>query len=399
MPLPATPTRAVIMHPFQLGRRDFLRSASLAAGAGLLSGTARGATAPQAEVSAIKVISPQPEYYCGWSTLARRASGQLMLVWSGRREAHVCPFGTVQWMTSDDDGESWNWPRTLLDSAIDDRDAGVMETAEGSILVTTFSSLAYEPGLRKAEEAGDWDAERLRRWQAAGYRVPAEERKGELGTWMLRSTDGGLSWSARYDSLVNSPHGPTQLKDGRILYAGKQLWRENPRVGVAVSEDDGVSWQWLAEIPPRDGDDPKQYHELYAIEAADGRIIAQIRNHNPNNNRETLQSESTDGGRTWSKPRAIGVWGLPTHLLRLADDRLLMTYGHRRAPLGNLARISEDHGQSWSEPITVSDDAAGGDLGYPSTVQLDDGSLVTVWYEKMKEHPMAVLRQAKWRLG
>ena len=33
------------------------------------------------------------------------------------------------------------------------------------------------------------------------------------------------------------------------------------------------------------------------------------------------------------------------------------------------------------------------------TVELDDGSLLTVWYEKVKEHPKAVLRQARWTLG
>jgi hypothetical protein len=39
-----------------------------------------------------------------------------------------------------------------------------------------------------------------------------------------------------------------------------------------------------------------------------------------------------------------------------------------------------------------------GDLGYPSTVELDDGTLLSVWYEKMKEPKVAVLRQAKWRM-
>jgi len=70
------------------------------------------------------------------------------------------------------------------------------------------------------------------------------------------------------------------LKDGRILYAGKQLWLENPRVGVSVSHDDGQTWQWLAEIPARDGDDPKAYHELHVVEAENGDLITHIRNHN-----------------------------------------------------------------------------------------------------------------------
>ena len=74
-----------------------------------------------------------------------------------------------------------------------------------------------------------------------------------------------------------------------------------------------------------------------------------------------------------------------------------MTYGHRRSPFGNQARLSSDQGRSWSGPMTISADGAG-DLGYPSTVELADGSLVTVWYEKMQGSSHAVLRQARWTI-
>lgn len=380
-----------------LTRRSFLSTSAALAGSLTLPRfvSAQGIST---EILSTKIISQQPEFYHGWPTLARQKSGRLMLVWSGRREGHVCPFGTVEWMTSEDNGQTWTWPRTLLDSAIDDRDAGVLETAQGSILVTTFSSLAYESYITKAQSNGSWDEQKMTRWLAAGHRISESDRKAQLGTWMLRSTDNGLTWSEKYDCLVNSPHGPTQLSDGRILYAGKQLWLDNPRVGVAVSKDDGVTWTWLAEIPVREGDNPNEYHELHAVEAANGTLIVHIRNHNPVNAGETLQSESSDGGKTWSTPHSIGVWGLPSHLLKLSDDRLLMSYGHRRAPLGNLARVSSDHGQTWSDPITISGDGTSGDLGYPSTVQLDDGSLLTVWYETVKSQPLAVLRQTHWRL-
>ena len=341
------------------------------------------------------VISKDPQSSHGWPTLARLRSGRLIVVWSGGREAHVCPFGRVEMMTSDDGGRSWTWPRVILDGAIDDRDAGVLETSAGTLLVTTFTSLAYEPLLEKAK---GWPEERLARWKAAHDRLSAADRKKELGVWVLRSEDGGRTWSAPRDSLVNSPHGPARLADGRLLYAGKDLWREGERVGVCESKDDGKSWSWLAPIPPREGDDPKEYHELHAVESADGRIVCQIRNHNRANAGETLQCESPDGGKTWSAPRGIGVWGLPSHLLRLRDGRFLMTYGHRRPPFGNQARVSADHGRTWSEPLTVSGDGAGGDLGYPSTAELDDGALVTVWYERLKDSPRAVLRQARWTL-
>ena len=392
------------MTPMLTRRQMLQNTAGAVAGSMLASSRSAQAAPPPFKVHETKVISWQPQRYHGWPTVARRRNGQLLLVCSGSRESHVCPFGCVELMTSDDDGKTWTWPRALLDSAIDDRDAGVLETAKGAILVTTFSSLAYEPILARAEkrqpgQPGAWPAERLQHWQAAHRRLSAEQRQAELGVWMLRSTDGGVRWSARYDCMVNSPHGPVQLSDGRLLYAGKQLWRGEHRVGVCESSDDGQTWRWLAEIPARPGDSPKSYHELHAVEAADGRLVVQIRNHNKANSGETLQCESSDGGKTWSTPHEIGVWGLPSHLLRLRDDRLLMTYGHRRKPLGNQARISENHGRTWSEAMVISGDGPSGDLGYPSTVQIGDGSLVSVWYEVMKGSPRAVLRQAHWSLG
>lgn len=332
----------------------------------------------------IRTISQDGRVYHGWPTLARTKEGRLLLAWSGGREAHVCPFGRVDMAQSDDGGKTWTWPRTILDGAIDDRDAGLCVTSKGTILLTTFTSLAYAESMKD-------------RWRGVHERLSPEARQAELGSWMLRSTDGGTTWSARYDSIVNSPHGPCELADGRLLYAGKELWKGD-RNTVCESGDDGLSWRRLSEIPARDGDDPRHYHELHAVQAKDGRVIVHIRNHNTANANETLQCESSDGGRTWTKPRAIGVWGLPSHLLRLRDGRLLMSYGYRRKPFGNQARVSADGGASWSEPVTISDDGAGGDLGYPSTVELDDGSFVTVWYERLKDSPLAVLRQADWKL-
>lgn len=382
------------VHP---SRRSFIRTGA-AASLGSVFLSRATAVAPAGKIRDTKVISPQPEFYCGWPTVALRKNGELWVSWSGGREAHVCPFGQVHAMTSTDKGETWTWPRVLHDSAIDDRDSGCVETAKGTLLVTTFSSLAYEPLLEKAEKAGGWPADKLAKWKGARDRLTAEQRQAELGEWALRSIDGGRSWSMRIPTIVNSPHGPVQLGDGRLLYAGKRLWTADKKVGVCESKDDGQTWRWLAEIPARGGDDTSQYHELHAVEAKDGTLVAQIRNHNKENAGWTLQSESRDGGTSWSEPRPV-CYGLPSHLLRLRDGRLVMTYGHRRPPFGNQARISEDHGKTWSKEIVISGDGPGGDLGYPSTVEFDDGSLLTVWYESMKEHPKAVLRQARWSLA
>ena len=39
-----------------------------------------------------------------------------------------------------------------------------------------------------------------------------------------------------------------------------------------------------------------------------------------------------------------------------------------------------------------------GDLGYPSTVELDDGSLMTVYYQKYEDDKKTSLLYTKWRL-
>jgi sialidase-1 len=350
----------------------------------------------------VRVISWKPPLFHGWPTLARRKNGELLLAFSGGREAHVCPFGRLELMRSKDDGKTWGWPQVIYDCPIDDRDAGIMETPQGSILLTNFTSLHYAKEFEAAEkisagQPGAWEPVKLSEWHAAHYRLNADDRQRELGSWMWRSTDGGVSWSSRYRVPCHSPHGPTAIHDGRLVYCGVTMWTDDRIVGAWESTDDGASWKLLGKLPTRPSDDSKNYHELHVVASQSGKLIVQLRNHNRTNEFEILQSESTDGGKTWSMPHSIDVWGFPSHLLRLKDDRLLMTYGHRRKPFGIQARLSRDEGLTWSEPLTISSDGINSDLGYPSTIECDDGTLVTVWYEILQGSELAQLRQARWR--
>jgi len=87
------------------------------------------------------VISQQPSFYHGWPTVARCANGDLRVVYSGGRDYHICPFGRLEMIVSQDDGTTWTLPRVLEDSIIDDRDAGIMEThlyVDGGITIQRF---------------------------------------------------------------------------------------------------------------------------------------------------------------------------------------------------------------------------------------------------------------------
>jgi hypothetical protein len=346
--------------------------------------------------------------YTGWPTLTKTDDGKLHVVYSGGRRHHVCPFGQVHWRTSLDDGKTWTWPRVLVDGALDDRDAGVLQTEKKTLIVNWFSSLTWELVMKTQPDAfAQFSKSEQAEWQRRHALLTDAVRQSELGVWCIRSTDGGASWSQKIPTQVGSPHGPCRLSDGRLLYVGKKVAENfataasgaaySAELGAAESTDDGQSWRVIGDIPILPGHAAGAYHELHAVQAANGDIIAHIRNHNELHRHETLQTESRDGGRTWSTPHPIGVWGFPAFLLKASDGRLITTVGHRRAPNGNQIAVSEDNGQSWSRAEPINTDS-GGDFGYPSTVELAPGTFLSLWYDR-QERKQAFLRLARWRLA
>jgi len=95
--------------------------------------------------------------------------------------------------------------------------------------------------------------------------------------------------------------------------------------------------------------------------------------------------------------------GAPAHLLKHSSGLLICTYGFRGDPMGSApfgirVMFSRDGGETWStsEDIYVNDFSL--DLGYPSTVELKDGSLLTVFYAHLEPDAPAVILQQKWRM-
>ncbi len=338
-----------------------------------------------------------PLTYHGWPTIANVGGDKLMAVCSGGRQRHVCPYGRVYLYTSSDGGRNWSKPQIITDGPLDDRDAGIVTAPDGSLLVNYFTSIHFADTYREREVPPEWGK--------VEKSITLETLKKEHGFFLKRSTDGGKTWSEKILVPVNNVHGPTVLKDGSLFWVGRELshtYVQSCRLGnrvIAVrSTDNGLTWETVSEIRPPAGQDVRNYYEIHTVQAENGTIITQIRNHCGCDDVDTWQALSFDNGHTWTVPRRV-CYGFPTHLLNLSDGRILMCYGYRRKPYGNRCRVSEDNGISWSEDLVLSEDGFSWDIGYPSTAQLNDGTLVTLWYQFRDSTGLASLRCMGWRMA
>ncbi len=362
-----------------------------------------------ASIISTKVICKQPGRYIGWPSIAKTQQGEILVVFSGDRDAHVCPWGKTQMVRSMDGGKTWTQPVTVNNTPLDDRDTGILETKKETLLVSWFTSIAFDNPKQV-----NWQKlpkSTLRAWKMHTEKLGAETRKQYLGNWIRRSNDGGQTWGAYINSIVSAPHGPIQLSDGNLLYVGKNkqigdrslpLPPEKELLAAAVSEDDGKSWRIAGYIPVPENATPGaiDFHEPHAVETATGKIIAMFRYHGQPSKHHLWQTESSDGGNSWTTLHPTEIWGYPPHLIRLKDGLILVSYGRRETPYGERACISRDNGQTWDikNEITLSS-APNSDLGYPASVELDDKSVMTVYYQQEKEGEPTCLMMTHWRLN
>jgi len=139
--------------------------------------------------------------------------------------------------------------------------------------------------------------------------------------------------------------------------------------------------------------------EPYQIELNDGSILGLIRVHEDADSHKfcTYQSMSKDGGVTWSEPVFIGE-GSPPHVFRHSSGALVLTYTIRSKNFGQRARVSYDEGKTWSDEIVLCTNAVNWDSGYCSSVELDDGSIYTVYYQKADGDNYCSLMYTNWNL-
>jgi hypothetical protein len=291
---------------------------------------------------------------------------------------------------------------------------------------------------------GHFDAPEVRpmreraQWQTQRYAT--HEHENDPGLFYLagkqlhigKSADGGVNWmrqavSAPADMVDLHAFRGLRLKDGTLLFpvGGKvdnptmdvpptegAMWRQY----VVRSTDNGQTWDWVPMV-----EDPFGVftEEVSLVELGGGRILAMTRVHRPGPTGYLWQQWSDDGGQQWSEPVETPVWGYPAHLLLLGDGRILCTYGYRFKPAGIRAVVSAYGGRAWdvaNERILRDDGGtpaqgwgpeqlekfkvrgvAGADLGYPFSVELTDGVILTVYYFTGSDG-ITHVAATKWRL-
>jgi hypothetical protein len=143
------------------------------------------------------------------------------------------------------------------------------------------------------------------------------------------------------------------------------------------------------------------FYEPHAIQLPDGKIICHLRTQNADESIFTLyQTVSLDNGVTWSKPHQIIRYdsGAPAHIFLHSSGTLITAFSHRKRPYGIWAVFSTDGGETWSDESIIHTGYDTDDLGYPSTIELDNGELLTAFYTRKSDADCdpAYIAQQKW---
>ena len=357
--------------------------------------------------------------YFGWPTVCRMDDGQFVCVASGMRNEHNCPFGRNIICVSTD-GEAWSAPRVVNDSPLDDRDSGVVCVGGDRLLMAWFSSdsrhgsrIAATNLGRSGAYEGHRDPSTVELWETGLLGQTDASVEAFAGSWVMASDTRGQTWNEPVRVPCSAPHGPTRLRSGDLLYLGTSTDREPVEEGntgvIAVrSSTGGDSWSVVGSVPG-----PVRLGEPHVLELASGRLLGLMRCGGSDDYvKFSMMQTTSEDGVTWSEAQTLGFHGAPPHLMQHSSGVIVCSYCNRGGTddmggpetyegpeKGQRVMLSWDEGASWSYDLVLRADGVCLDLGYPSTVELDDGSLLTVYYQKPTHiDEKCSLLSTRWRL-
>ena len=67
--------------------------------------------------------------------------------------------------------------------------------------------------------------------------------------------------------------------------------------------------------------------------------------------------------------------------------------------MGQYARVSHDFGKTWGKDVLIGPEAPDWDHGYPSSVELKNGDILTVYYQKYGGDSYNSILSTRWNLS
>lgn len=351
--------------------------------------------------------------YQAWPTVCADENGTLWAV-SSVRLRHIDPFGAIFLYKSTDGGATWTDGVPVIDTPYDDRDPGIAYVGNGKLLISFY----YHNPKNYLENTD-------RQWTCWKDEVPEQVRDAKLAELEAAVENGvrGASWVCVLDRdtaeqtrltdtagmthvPISAPHGVSvigktvgDLTAGSLLFVGRESYSGLTGIPVMVSSDGGATWTQCSTL---NIGDIGNFYEAYAIQLSSGRLLAAFRVQGESSIVfSTYLTWSDDGGKTWVPAQKV-TDGAPPHLVQLRNGTVVLTYSYRdyrEKETGIFARISRDGGESWSAEMRLSNQpevTPYDDLGYPCTVSLADGSLLTVWYQHIGQDAYPSILSLCW---
>jgi sialidase-1 len=295
-------------------------------------------------------------------------NGEVLVFYRNGAE-HNYPNGRILLSRLVRKGGKWHvvWTNEVLDSDQDERFAGAARLPDGTLVLNIFSSDPASPRssrlsvFRSHDEALTWPDQIS--YTASG--VPGNQSSSpQFGTnsAVLELPNGDLLMP-----IYGTEQG-TSLESSYLLRSSNRglAWFFDHTVATDTSRFVGYSEPALALTG-------RGVEIAYRASAVGPRALTED---------GFVFTNSTDlTGRNTTPPTALPFWGYPANLLRTKSGLLIMTYGYRREPYGIAVRLSHDDGVTWETPGDgrLETGAQGVDTGYPSTVELPDGTLFTAY--------------------
>ena len=346
--------------------------------------------------------------YFGWPSVARLQDGTLALTCSGYRIGHVCPFGKAVISYSRDEGEHWTRPAPVIDTILDDRDSGIVPFGDNRVIMTSFNNSIEQQHIWNGGRSDENSPKKTAMGAFFEAYLSVAEQDGResnfIGSTYRISEDGGYTFGPLCRLPVSAPHGPCRLNDGGLLFVGHDfnfLKSRNDHLQV-FKMNDKDEFEFVTTIKNVFGKDGNLLLncEPHSIQLPSGKIIVHSRVEGEDGGYKytTYQSESYDGGKTFTEPHQIlsDRGGAPSHLYLHSSGVLVSVCGYRDAPYGVRAAFSRDEGETWDTDYVLDMDGMSSDLGYPASVELKDGRMLTVFYENVGDQ--CVIMQRIWKM-